>query len=434
MSQVASFPHSTTVADGEPWLKDRTWDRVFITGGMLLVAIPIALYHLLVGFGASVAAAEDLVTLVVMVLVGGPHVFATYTRTFLQPGFRKREPWMFAGALLVVAIVVGAAISSAFFQATLGGYPPIQYALTFFFFWAGIHIVHQTSYCATCYEIRAGGARSRARRWIDRLDYLVLLGCLYPVAFFRMSMIGEAANDARANPDALATRIVIAITGDPAAAEEYLFRIGRVAPILPEFVRADAFWIVVTVLFAIAVAVFVWKSRRQHQEGTLNRPRFALVASTAVVGFAVPLFPNLDTSFQGFNAWHSFQYLGIVWLWNRNAYDRGELRGSFATRIAAPDGGRAYYKAALVTTLAIVLVILTLGWAIEVGSGGRFLMFGHDQVPVDAATGNPEYRPGAVLLAYYMLAFSFLLVHYLHDGIFFQRHRDLVPEVGPMRR
>ena len=33
-----------------------------------------------------------------------------------------------------------------------------------------------------------------------------------------------------------------------------------------------------------------------------------------------------------------------------------------------------------------------------------------------------------------LLAFSFLLVHYLHDGVFFQRHRDLVPERGPARR
>ena len=40
-------------------------------------------------------------------------------------------------------------------------------------------------------------------------------------------------------------------------------------------------------------------------------------------------------------------------------------------------------------------------------------------------TPRPEYRPGAVLLAYYMVAFSLLLVHYLHDGHYFFRPRDL---------
>src|SRR5690606_35877870 len=190
MTQVASLPSQSDAGSG-PWLRDRRWDQIFITGGAVLVAVPIALYYLAIAAGASVAAAEDLVTLVVMVLVGGPHVFATYTRTLLQPGFRRREPWMFAGAIAVIAVIVTAAAASAFFQATLGGYPPIQYALTFFFFWAGVHIVHQASYCATCYSLRRGEAPDRRRVWLDRVDYLVMLGCLYPMSFFRMSMIGD---------------------------------------------------------------------------------------------------------------------------------------------------------------------------------------------------------------------------------------------------
>jgi hypothetical protein len=41
-------------------------------------------------------------------------------------------------------------------------------------------------------------------------------------------------------------------------------------------------------------------------------------------------------------------------------------------------------------------------------------------------SGVELYRPGAVLLAYYMVAFSLLLVHYLHDGVFFFRKRYVV--------
>src|SRR5690606_18275070 len=230
-----------------------------------------------------------------------------------------RERALFLGALAVLAIVVGAAVSSAFLQATIAGRPPMQLVLTFFFFWAGIHIVHQASYCAACYEVKKhGGARpDRARRLGNAVDYLLMLACLYPASFFRMSMIPSGTGAAGANPDALATRIVTELSGSAAFADDYVFRIGRVMPVLPEFVRSEAFWIGVTAVYLTALVAFLVKSMRQARAGTLNRPRFTLVAATTAVGTVVPLFPNLDSAFQGFNAWHSFQYLGLVWLMNR---------------------------------------------------------------------------------------------------------------------
>ncbi|MGE0142605.1 MAG: hypothetical protein AB7T19_04885 [Planctomycetota bacterium] len=422
MTTLAST--SSPTLDG-PWLHSPRWDRVFVTGGALLVVIPIALYYLFQSLGVAVTTAEDLVTLVVMVLVGGPHVFATYTRTFLEPGFRRREPRLFFGAFAVFAIVLGAAVSSAFFDVEIAGFPPIQFVLTFFFFWAGVHIVHQSSYLCAAYEERWGAVADRRRRFGNALDYLVMLGCLYPVAFFRMSMILDPSRPHVANPDALATQIVTSLSGNTSFADAYVFRIGRVAPILPDFVTADAFWIVFSALYCGLVVLFAQKSWREHREGTLNRPRFQLVVSTALVGLIVPLFPNLDTAFQGFNAWHSFQYLGIVWLWNRNAYDRGEVKGEFVRGLSAPGRGRVFYRTAFLATLGLLSLILLTGWLIETFSAGKFVMFGHPIVPTDPATGEAIYRPGSVLLAYYMVAFSLLLTHYLHDGHFFFRTRDL---------
>lgn len=425
MTQVASLP---AVHDDGPWLRSRSWDRIFVTGGAYLVAVPILLFYVFRQAGAAVSTAEDLVTLFVMVLVGGPHVFATYTRTFLEPRFAKREPRMFFGAFLVLAIVIGAAVSSAFFDVRIAGFPPIQFVMTFFFFWAGVHIVHQASYLCAAYEERHAAAPTRARRVSNALDYLVMLGCLYPVSFFRMSMIADPSRSDIANPDALATQIVVALSGSRSFADEYVFRIGRVAPILPDFVLADVFWIVFSALYLVVLALFVRKSVREHRDGTLNRTRFKLVVATAFVGLLVPVFPNLDTAFQGFNAWHSFQYLGIVWLWNRGAFDRGELKGAFPRAISGPDRSGSFYLAAIAATVGLLLVILCTGWLIEVGSAGRFRMFGLDSIPLDPVTGRPEYRPGSVLLAYYMVAFSLLLVHYLHDGHFFFRTRDLQGE------
>lgn len=416
----------TTLAPGlhsvdEPapgFLRSRAWDRVFVAGGVWLVPIPILAFYLFRGLGAGISAAEDLVTLLVMVPLGGPHVFATYTRTYLNPGFRRQEPLLFWLGLAVPAVVISAAVSSAFFDVTVGGFPPIRYVLTFFFFWAGVHIVHQHSFLA------AGYAGGRRLRW-GWVDYAVLLLAMYPASLFRMSMIDPAsANANSANPDALASGIVNTLAGDPGFADEYLFRIGRVAPVLPEFMLHPALWVVVTAAFVTSLVLFVIKSLRERRDGTLIGPRFRLVVAMAVFGTAVPMLPNLDSAFQGLNAWHSFQYLGLLWLMNRHSHDRGEIRSGFFQRNMREGSHWRYYGAALLVTLGAVAALLLFAWLIEIGSGGRFVMFGHDTPPV-GADGEPLYRPGSVLLAYYLIAFSALLVHYLHDGFFFCRQRYL---------
>ncbi len=135
----------------QSWLHNKQWDQIFILGGALLVPIPIIAFFALQSMGYSPGICEDLVTILVMVTVGGPHVFATYTRTFFNPRFRREDPGLFAGAFGVLAVVVGAVIASAFFDARVLGQPPIQLVMTFFFFWAGIHIIQQNSYFLACY-------------------------------------------------------------------------------------------------------------------------------------------------------------------------------------------------------------------------------------------------------------------------------------------
>src|SRR3712207_8691521 len=51
-----------------------------------------------------------------------------------------------------------------------------------------------------------------------------------------------------------------------------------------------------------------------------------LIGLTIAIGFTLPLFPNLDVAFQGFNCWHSFQYLALIWFLNLMRKERGELR------------------------------------------------------------------------------------------------------------
>src|SRR5262249_30048187 len=119
----------------------------------------------------------------------------------------------------------------------------------------------------------------------------------------------------------------------------------------------------------------------------------------------------------------SFQYLGLCWLMNKNSRDRGEIQNRFFDAIMREERGGRFYGTALGGTALLLLIVFTAGAAIQWASGGEFALFGHATPRLDPASGRELYRPGAVLLAYYMLAFSLLLTHYLHDGVFFFRRR-----------
>lgn len=413
---TTSLPHDATGVH----LHHADWDRWFVAGGAWLVPLPIAAFLLCRAAGLSIAAAEDVVTLLVMVPLGGPHVLATYTRTYLNPAFRREDPLLFALGLAVPLVVVGALCSSVFFDVTIGGAPPMRYVLTFFFFWAGLHIVQQHAFVHGA--LSPTSTRWRRARFVE---LAVMLLAMYPASLFRMSMVDRADASMRfADPDALATRIVRGLGASAQFADDYVFRIGRVAPILPGWLAHPAVWIVVTALFAIVVAWFVWHTLNERPRDAASRQRVRLVATMALLGATVPLLPNLDSAFQGLNAWHSFQYLGLVWLMHRQSLARGETAPAWLQRLADRGAHWRFYGMLLSATLLGVAVLLGTAWLLTAASDGAFAMFGHDTPPL-GPDGTPLYRPGAVLLAYYLLGFSLLLVHYLHDGVLFCRRRCL---------
>ncbi|MCK5942673.1 MAG: hypothetical protein KAI24_11925, partial [Planctomycetes bacterium] len=196
---------------------------------------------------------------------------------------------------------------------------------------------------------------------------------------------------------------------------------------LPDLMMHPAIWIAITAAFVVSLGLFVYKSAREHREGTLVRRRFQLVVAMAVFGSTVPLLPNLDSAFQGLNAWHSFQYLGVLWLMNQRSREKGEISYGFFDRHTGEGRHWRFYRTALVATFGAIVVLLGAAWLISATSDGQFAMFGHDE-PLRDANGDELYRPGSVLLAYYLLGFSLLLVHYLHDGFFFCRRRYLRDE------
>src|SRR5262249_23683388 len=73
----------------------------------------------------------------------------------------------------------------------------------------------------------------------------------------------------------------------------------------------------VALTFAVSLVLFVGKTILEIRAGYVNVPKTVLIAVTVPVMLTLPAFPNMDTSFQGANAWHSFQYLALTWYANR---------------------------------------------------------------------------------------------------------------------
>ena len=159
--------------------------------------------------------------------------------------------------------------------------------LTFFFFWASLHVLHQVTYIVELYNHKeAKFVRRSALSPLARLiDYAIVLTSLFPIAMWKISQgafeIGQ--ND-----------------------------LGEAIPDLFQQPDNPWFFVLVTLIFGCALLAYVMKSIYEHHHGILNLPKFTFISLTVLVAFLTPLLPNLDTAFQGLNTWHSFQYLAIT--------------------------------------------------------------------------------------------------------------------------
>lgn len=385
------------------WIKSPTWDKRWIIFPALLAPLPPAIYYLSLYFlgrysgmdaATRVGAAEDIVSLFVMVLVGGPHVWVTFTRTWLHPEFRRREKIWYVASFGVVPFVATMALSSELTRKLL---------LTGFFFIASLHIIHQLSYVIRFYQDRDAARPSLRSRLID---IGAVLFPLYPVSTFRMVMVNE---------NSMAFAWASQWFGLEQA-RALKFNIGRAHPLLPDFILSDWFWMVNLAALLIALTLWTVKSVREHKAGILHKPKFMLICAAIGVGLFCPLWPNLDSSFQGFNLWHSLQYIALTWFITRFQISKGRKQHRFVSWLAADDrGGAKYYGVAF--GIVVALIGLILGIAMILSHVQGVGMFGGS-----GEVGTMSYRPGAILQAYYLFGFGLLLTHYFHDAFLFNLH------------
>src|SRR5262245_49159523 len=124
----------TSEATADAWIAGPRWDVRWLMASALLVVVP-PMAHVYWNVGATG------VDLLVTLLIGGPHMYATFLRTVFEPRFRERHP--FFAWLPVVLVPIGVvALAITNFGALL----------SFFFFWASLHICDQASYIAQLYR------------------------------------------------------------------------------------------------------------------------------------------------------------------------------------------------------------------------------------------------------------------------------------------
>ncbi len=352
------------------WLRNRNWDLTFVSLSVVLVAVPYLAYLALLNFetltspiadvmGASAdSISRNLVNAVVALLVGGPHMYATWTRTALDTDFREKHSRLIWSSLIIPVVVVTLALLN------------LPLLLTIFFFWASIHVLHQIVYITDLYNYK----KSAKLNLISRLaDYGVILTALYPIAAWKIAN-GKFA----IGPNNLSEVI------------------GSIVPLGP--------WMVWLAGGAFGIALTLWlvTTLMAWRQGTLHVPKTVFVGLTVIASFFVPALGNLDTAFQGMNVWHSFQYLALTWMLNNIRQGRGELtRSNFVSRLSEDGSSRRYYLFNIGLTIADVmlagLIFLVLRFALN--------------QPFDFAFDR----------AYYIAVLSFLWIHYYFDHYLFTK-------------
>jgi len=370
----------------EKWLNSRNWDLRYIIYSIAFVPIPYLAWILM----GSNSVGRQAINFGIAVLIGGPHMVATFSRTTFNADFRSKYPKFVASSFLIPVIVVSLALTN------------MSLLLTVFFTIAALHVIHQAIYIVESYNRKERDphyienviARRQKYSWKESLtkpynlvDFIVIASALFPIANLKMVrkefVIGDISlNDA-----------------------------------IPDFF--EQMWTVylASFVFGVASLAFLAKSVIEYRSKTLNVPKFLFVTATATALFVGPMLGNLDTSFQGINAWHSFQYLALTYfaiqLRNKARSEKGDHpqkeTDTLLERVLGSGSLKKFYLFNFGLTAMIGVAILVVFGLLTL-SGGIY--------------ENSSY---AFEVAYYIGVLSVLWQHYYHDHFLFTQTDSLVP-------
>ena len=333
------------------WIYNKRWDLTYLILSAALVPVPLLFAAFAEASGLMPrSTAIDIVNILVAGLIGGPHLYSTFTLTYLNRSFVKQHPIYTASSIFIPAFVI-----------YMGIYH-YRYLILTFFTWASLHVLHQIIYIVDCYRERRG---LQEPLWSRLTDYGVVLTALYPIGFYKLAH-GQ-------------------------------FKVaGTVLP-YPRILEPLHLPELAALAFGFFILTWIAKTAVEIWTGQVSYPKTLLIGITAIVAFFVPLARNMDVSLQGFNTWHSFQYMFLFWLINRLRFERGEIDNSLVRKLVSPPSMLPYYLFFLGITGFVVLIVLFVRAVTPLGA---------DQ-------------------SYFIVVLSTLLVHYYFDHYLFTR-TDLV--------
>jgi len=271
-------------AAGLTWIIGRTADLTCLIGGAL-VAYGLLAAHLFFGVAA--------VTIYAMwvLVIDGPHVFATLSRTYLDPGERATHARLLRWSLSFFAL----GPASVGLSVLAGRRLPYDLFLMLCTLWAYWHVVRQHYGVMVLYKKKAGDTA----RADERVDNIALhVGLLAPIIAF-------ALNHWR-------TLAMVGMEAPPAWAR---------------VVSAGA-W---SCFAAAIVALAVRQVARLRRGLSLNVTKLLFLAATlslSAVLFSPPVAARIEYEavFPIVTSFHNIQYLAIVWFFHQNRRRSPERR------------------------------------------------------------------------------------------------------------
>ncbi|MEM7204014.1 MAG: hypothetical protein AAF628_27380 [Planctomycetota bacterium] len=265
------------------WITDRRFD-------LLCYIAPCLASYLLLYANLALAVPVMFLWWLWVVVIDGPHVFGTISRTYLDAEeWRTRRPLLLGSLLwfLLGPAAVGIGVAT-------GSRSPYQVFLLFASLWAYWHVVRQ-HYGFLCLYQRKNGEPAGRENALDYWLFYILM--IAPLACF--VLLNEQARD------------VVMLSALSRGQLDAAVTLARGA------------------VFA-ALAVYVGKEWLRWQRGEpLNGPKNLLLLSVVPVHLVVCMYEPVATHLHllmfsvAVTVHHNVQYHGIVWFYNRNRY-RGE--------------------------------------------------------------------------------------------------------------
>ncbi len=359
---------------GDTWLYNRDWDLKFISLSVVLVPLPYIIYLLLMNidpvmgplattFGTTVDdLSRNAINFIVAILIGGPHMYATFSRTALDQAFAAKHQRLLLSSLGIPVLVISLAMLN------------LPLLLTIFFFWASIHVLHQMVFITELYNKRQ--TTSSLTLFSRIADYGVIMTALYPIGVWKMTQGNFVIGQHNVGAEVGNLMAVFGLSMGP--------------------------WMVWMAGGAFALFWGMWMiaTLQAYQNGSIHWPKTVFVALTVGASFFVPALGNLDTAFQGMNFWHSTQYLALTWMLNNLRHQRGELQHSpFVERMSKDKTMRKFYW----FNFSLMSVNLLLGASLF---GILYILAGQ----------SFDYSFDR---AYYVAILSILWMHYYQDHYLF---------------